>query len=254
MLLWIVFVTGLTFGVFYCNADNSNQTNGTVLWKSAFEQNGNKIIPGLIKTNSSTIQIKWIIDTHGKAKLVSLISFGAGELPPQEQKLLPMVCEENGRNTILFQELYPLMNVKEPPTVQIIAVVPTANLFEVLNTAKPPSVDLKNQKPQTIYWEKPSIKNKITYLPGIIKASLGTLNIAWKKEEKRNAELISFETPGAGELPLLESKLYLWKDSSNTTVIFQERHPQLNQGYVSYLYPLVKVKTSKLMDGYKRLN
>lgn len=253
MLFLLILVAGLTLRVFYCYAGNSAEPKGTVLWQPAFEQNGNRIIPGLIKTNSGAIQIKWVIDIHGNAKLVTLIALGAGELPPREQRLLPMVLE-NEETTLLFQEWFPAMNVKEPSQIRIIAAVPTTDLFLVLNTAKPPSVSLKGQKPQTINWENSSVKNGITYLPGNIKAPFGTLNIAWKKEEGRIAELISFKAPGAGELPPVESKLYLWKDSSKTTVICRERRPQLNQSYVSYLYPLVKVKSSKLMDGFKRLN
>lgn len=251
MFLFIL-VVGLTFGGFHCNADNSAKPNGNIIWQPGFEQNGNRVIPGLIKTAYTTIQIKWLIDSRGNAKLVVLNAFGAGELPPMEQRLLPMVFG-SGETTLLFQEWFPLMNVKEPSTVRIMAAVPTVNLFSVLNASKPPSISLRGQKSQTISWGKSSIKNGITYLPGSIKASFGTLNIAWKKVGKRNAELISFETPSAGELPPLESKLYLWKESSSKTVLCQERQPQLNQGYVSYLYPLVKVKTSKLMAGFKNL-
>ncbi len=253
ILFLMIFVMGSTFGIFYCNADNSTKLNGNVTWQPAFKQNGNQIIPGLIKTNSTSIQIKWVIDIREKVKLVALNTLGAGELPPIEQGILPLVLEGE-KTTLLFQEWYPAMNVEEPPAIRLIAAVPTTKLFSVLNSAKPPSVSLKDQKPQTIYWENPSLKNGFTYLKGGIKAPFGMMNIAWKKEGNRAAELISFEIPGAGELPPVESKLYLWQDSSNTTIICQIRHPQLNQRYVAYLYPLVKVKTSKLMTGFKRLN
>lgn len=249
----ILLFSGLTFGMFYCNADTFPKQKGNVVWQTDFEQNGNRIIPGLIKTNSTTIQIRWVIDNKGKSKLSALNTLGTGELSPVEQKIFPMILE-NEETTLLFQEWLPEMNVKEPSQIRIIAAVSTSDLFSALISAKPPAVNLKGQKANTIYWEKLFIKNGITYFPGSIKAQFGMVNIAWKKEKNEVPELISFEALGAGELPPVESKLYLWKDSSKTTIICQERHPQLNQKYISYLYPLIKVKTSKLMDGFKCLN
>ena len=67
-------------------------------------------------------------------------------------------------------------------------------------------------------------------------------------------KLIILEAPGAGELPPRESKLLIWMDkNSDQTFILQERYPQLNQGYIPYLWCLTSVKTSELLSGFKSL-
>ncbi len=223
-----------------------------ISWQKSFKENGMTIIPGSVQIDSIRFEFRWMIAADEEAKLVTLESDGSAELPLLEKKILFLVLE-NGI-TLLFQEYFPLADRKEPYTIILIATVSTIELFSVLpDTKLPPSSPLII-KTSSIRWGEVFQKKNVQYLEGSLTASFGTLNIFWKKAAGRIPELITIESPGAGELPPVESRLIPWIDeTSATTVICQERYPQLNQEFISYLWCLASVKTDELMFGFKRL-
>lgn len=224
-----------------------------ISWQEPYKKKDMTIITGSVQADFGKFELRWIIDADKKARLITLESPGAGELPPIEKKILLMVYKDG--ITHLFQEWYPLLNVKEPYTIRLITSVSTADLFSVLPASKLPPVSPVIKKTQHIIWGKVYSKNGIQYLQGMLKASFGTLNILWKKEAGRIPQLITMESPGAGELPPIESKLLPWMDeTTGTALICQERQPQLNEEYTPYLWCLAKVKTSELLSGFNRLN
>lgn len=264
LIVFYIFFSIIFFQISIFTVSDSNDSKSSVKigfkvsksdisWHKSYQEKDKTIIPGSVKADFGKFEFRWIIYQDGIIKLVTLESAGSGELPPIEKKLLLLVLEEG--NTILFQEWYPLVNVKEPYTIRPIAKVSTADLFSVLPKIKIPPTSPINQKVYTIKWGKIFLKNMNKYIQGVTKASFGTLNIYWKKEKDHNPELITLESSGAGELPPAEIKVLIWLDESKgKTIIFQERFPQLNQGGVPYLWFLTTVKTADLISGFKSLN
>lgn len=262
--LFFMFFSLILFPVFILSvADSKDSKNinskfiqdyiSKITWQKPYKDNNDTIIIGSVKAGFGKFEFRWIIRHDETVKIITLESSGSGELPPMEKKILLLVLDTG--NTILFQEWLPLVNVKEPYAIRPIAKVSTSDLFSLLPKVKTPPTSTINQKIYKVKWSKTFLKNEIKYLQGAVKASFGTLNIYWKKGKEHPLELITLESPGAGELPLMEMKLFPWMDESKgITIIFQERMPQLNQGNISYLWPLTAVKTSDFISGFKRLN
>mgnify|MGYP005840051399 CR=1 FL=1 len=224
-----------------------------ISWQSPFSRNGEIVIIGSIETTHGGFEFRWVLGSHGEARLVTLVAFGAGELPPREMKLFPLV--RKGGTTLLFQEWFPLVGVEEPPTIRVVAEVPTAELFSVLPAGQQPPPAAISKRRQTIEWTAVQERDGRKYLPGRVKASFGTLEIIWKKEPDHMPELIMLETPGAGELTPTETRLYLWTEAAaGATVICREVHPRLDQEFVSHLQCLVTVRTTELISGFRSIN
>jgi hypothetical protein len=255
MLLMLFLILVLTVIALPCQAKSGRILDdcSKISWQPAFRENGATVIPGSLQTGFGRFEFRWVVVPKGTAKLVTLESPGAGELPLREKKLFLWVRKDH--ETILFQEWLPLANGKEPRTIRPIAKVRTNELFSVLPKKQLPPASALSQRQSYITWGNEYSKNSVWYLPGSLKASFGTLNIYWRKESARIPELITLESPGAGELPLREISLYLWNDEqTNTSTIFQERQPLLNQDSTTYLWPLVTVKTDELMAGFRQLD
>jgi hypothetical protein len=244
------------FMMFSCDAENGENWFGgisKISWHPAFQENGLTIIPGFLKTDFGGFEVSWVVGPNRTARLVTLESPGAGELPLRQKKLFLWFAER--RATVLFQEWPPMVNVKEPVTIRPIVKVSTIDLFSVLPKAKLPPISKLNNEPQPITWDRSYGKKGVQYLPGSLQASFGRLNIYWKKEAGGIPELITLESPGAGELPPQEVRLYIRMDEkTGLSTIFQERQPLLNQGLTSYLWALATVRTGELMTGFRRVD
>jgi hypothetical protein len=246
---WVGFTaTGLASGPALPTPPKEEKT-AMISWQTAYGARESRIIPGTVQAVNGSFPIRWIVG-NGNPRLVTLESPGAGELPPVERRLM-FLCEANGR-TLLLKEWFPLLNVKQPVTIRVMATVPTAELFQVLLNTKVPPVSPLEPVVQPLIWEQAYERNSISYLPGWTNTPLGRLNLVWRKTSGRLPELIMLESLGAGELPPVETSLYIWGDPDrNITVICREHHPRLNENYPSCLWRLATVSTTELMKGYQ---
>lgn len=223
-----------------------------ISWHQALQENGTTIIPGSVRTDVGLFEIRWIIPAKGIARLVMMEPSDSGELPPHEKKLFIWVEKPN--RVVIFQERFPLANVREPVTIRPVVAVSTKDLFSVLPKTKLPPVAKPDKTPKAITWESLYTKGDTLYLPGSLQASFGRLNIYWRKKGNGIPEFITLESRGSGELPPREVSLYIWKDEpKGFSTLFQERYPLLNQGLTSYLWPLAVVRTDELMDGFGQM-
>jgi hypothetical protein len=184
--------------------------------------------------------------------LTALESSGSTEKAMHRQTILPLVL--NDERALLFQELLPQPRAQEPPRLDLMAVVSAKDLFSVLAMANIPPAQSLPDVSTPLEWGEEFLRGKAQYLPATLKVSFGTLNIFWKKTPGKTTDLVTEESPGAGELPTVEKKLLLWFDeSSGTAFIFHEMFPLLNQKYVPYLVCLARVKSDVVLSGFKRL-
>jgi len=235
------------------NIKPSSENKMKISWQQPVKKNDYTIIPGYAKADFGRFEFRWIIKPGGVSKLITLEPSGSSELPLVEKKVLPLVLSDG--NTLLFQERPSLLNEKKPLRICAITSVSTLDLFSVFPVVKLPPSCIISKTSNHIKWDNVFSKNGVKYLQGYTKSSFGSLNLLWKKEGSRNPELVVVESPGAGELPAVETKLLPWIDeASGLTVICQERFPQLNQGYCSYLWCLTTVKTSELLWGFNLIN
>ncbi len=225
-----------------------------IVWQAPHEEKGRIVKTGAVAADFGRFEFQWILEPEKKTiRLVTIEAPGAGELPAEEKKVLPLVV--NSGVTILFLEWPPLLHSKKPYTIRAVAGVSTADLFSALPELKKPPSAPEMKTPRSIVWNNITVRKGVQYLEGAVKASFGTLDLYWKKEEGRVPELVTIEAPGAGELPPVEAKLLPWMDEgSGLTIICQERRPQLNESFPAYLAGLVMVKTADLMAGFDRLN
>ena len=101
-------------------------------------------LPGWVRADFGRFEFRWLIAPDGNARLATLEPAGSGEIPPMEKELWPLVLD--GGATALFQEWFPLLNVKAPTILRLIVVVSTKELFSVLpGTKVPPAVRLERQ-------------------------------------------------------------------------------------------------------------
>lgn len=224
-----------------------------ITWQESVNKSDKTFIAGSAESDFGRFNFTWIMNSKGEVQLVTLQFPGSAELQIQEKKVMFLLIE--GGVTFLFLDSPSLMNEKKPFTIKMITAVLTEDLFSVISGKKIPPMCTLPQKPESITWSKVLNKNGIKYLQGAIKTSYGSLNLLWKKDGNRNAELIMEERRGGGELPVIERKLLPWIDeTSGLTFICQERFPQLNQNYAPYLWCLTAVKTSELLSGYETIS
>jgi hypothetical protein len=256
MLTPLFLMVAFIFMMFSCDAESGGDGSGgisKISWHPVFQENGLTIIPGFLKTDFGGFEVRWVVGPNRTARLVTLESPGTGELPLRQKKLFLWFAER--RATVVFQEWPPMVNVKEPVIIRPIVKVSTADLFSVLPKMKLPPAAKVNKEPQPITWGRSYGKKGARYLPGLLQASFGRLNIYWKKEAGGIPELITLESPGAGELPPRQARLYIRMDEkTGLSIIFQERQPLRNQGLTSYLWPLATVRTGELMAGFRQVD
>jgi hypothetical protein len=226
--------------------ENANK----ITWEKPRKEKESASFSGSAKASFGTFNFKWNVDPKGTTQLTTLESSGSGELPPKEKKIFLQI-RDNG-TTRLYQEWYPLVNVKKPVILKYIVDVPTVELFSLLPEVKLPAgivESASDQKIQPIKWGKTFKQNNIQYLPCNALLS-GKLNIFWEKKANQFPELIAVENYKQGMMTP-KSKLYLLiDDSNNTTILLLEKQFQSSQGNIPYLFPVTTVKTDELISGF----
>lgn len=224
-----------------------------ITWRASYDKDNVKMVPGSVQADFGGFNFQWVIYSDGTGKLVTWNFLGAGELPPVQVNLY-LLGKEDG-TTVLFRQWAAPANHSAPAEIRPIVTVKTEELFSVFDGVDSIPVKTMNNQEQGVKWE-PSFKNDgIRYISGAIAADYGRLSIYWKIETDGTYRLFTTEALGAGELSLREVPLYLWHDRvTGITVLCQERKPLLNQGGPTYLWPLVSVKTSDLMEGINKAN
>ncbi|NLG84160.1 MAG: hypothetical protein GX493_06055 [Firmicutes bacterium] len=220
-----------------------------IAWQKPFVVDGLTIIPGSVRSAHGTFAFRWVIDRDGGARLTTTVPFGAGELPPREIDLFPLIRKDG--MTLLFQEWFPLVNVREPSTIRIVAKVATAELFSVLPTGQHLPAENISKKRQAIAWGTRQERDGIEYLPGRVETSLGSMEIVWKKEPGHLPELVLSEPPKAEGLPPGEVRLYPWMEGAiDTTFVFRKAPPRVDGASIMRLQYLVTVRTTELLAGF----
>jgi len=220
-----------------------------IIWQPQKKMKDKTVIPGSSKADFGKFEFRWIINPDGKARLVTMEPAGSAELPLIEKRIMPLVLPDG--STLLFQDWLPLLNEKKTSSIRLITRVSTSELFSVFPVVKVPPSSAIGKTVNQVLWGIVCVKNDVKYLPGSTKVPSGSLNILWKKRGAGIPELVTEESPGAGELPAVERKLLIWIDeTSGITYICKEQFPLLDQGYCSYLQCLTAVKTDELLKGF----
>jgi hypothetical protein len=256
---------GMSFSTVFSKDENSSMdkrigpksdNQGGVSWQKPIQQKGLTIIPGSAQASFGRLELRWIIGPGTKARLVTLESPGAGEMPPLEKKIFVLVRDDG--TTLLFQEWIPLANQKKPVTIRDIVSVGTNELFSVLpGKGVPPEAPISKKIP-SIHWGRQYQRNGVQYLPGELNTSwFGRQNIYWMKKSGRIPELYSPENQkqdSRNEAAPGDSKLYLWLDEMNgATGLFLENGPETRNGNTSYLWPFAVVDTDQLISGFQEI-
>lgn len=246
----VLFTYGLLSQQITIHAAACNATK--ISWQQPFNSDGATLIPGAVRTANGSLRFYWKIDADGRMSLVILTAAGGGELPPREERLL-LLARENG-TAVLFQEWFPLANVRKPPTIRPVATVSTRDLFSVLpaGVAPPPAPPLP-RKAARIEWRPIIDRDGIRYLTGLARNGRETVEIAWRKAPGRRPELVMLAPFEAGELPPVPIKLYIWDGQARgIAALCLERQHLLNQKFVPSLQCLARVRTAELMSGFER--
>jgi len=97
-----------------------------ITWQTSYEKDDYLYIPGSVTADFGTFNFMWKIGHNNSCQLITLQNFGAGELPPIEEKLY-LLYNENGTTTI-FSEIPSLYNSSEPAKLKKIVTVRTRDL------------------------------------------------------------------------------------------------------------------------------
>jgi len=231
---------------------STDEQGGEMIWGEPYVKDDTMVIPGSVQASFGEFKVRWVIYPDQSDRLITSSSLMAGEGPPVEVKL-HLLGRKDG-TTVLFQQWATLVGDPKPSGIRPVIVVKTNQLFSVLDGVDGIPVKNYDKQPQDISWGDIFEKKGSQYVPGSIKADFGSANICWKREVDGTLRLITTEALGGGELPLREVPLYIWNDNTaKTTLLCQERKPILNQPGPAYLWPLVVVKTTELIEGMNRL-
>lgn len=223
-----------------------------IVWEQSYLENGNTVTPGWVQADFGRFSFLCITNSAGRGSLVTVEAPGAGELPTVKRKIFIVM---NGNNTTtLLKQWFPLAGSKDPDTLKTIVAVSSEELFSILPRPEIPPVIDRDSKIQSVRWGKVQRKGESRYTAARIRSGSGSFEILWKTVKGGNPELVTRQSPGSGELPQRDEKLYIVNQSENTAVIYQERSPLFNRKGTSYLSAVAVVKKDKLMAGLKKIN
>lgn len=109
-------------------------------------------------------------------------------------------------------------------------------------------VSPKTNNPADITWQNSFRENGVTVIPGSVQTNFGRFELRWVIGAGGRARLATLESPGVGEMPPVEKKIFIFPRDNGTTLLFQEWFPLLNEKRPSTLKMITSVPTGQLFS------
>ncbi|MBN2625449.1 MAG: hypothetical protein JXA95_02195 [Spirochaetales bacterium] len=218
----------------------------TELEEIHWTETGNEHIDGWLLSESGRFELSWKKKESSQPLLMTRLDGGSGEAPTYDLPLY--ILNPNDDISIVFRLFEPLLNSDMPAELRLVAAVSGEELYSAAGSGYAPYISSPRSAAQRIGWkESPEVKNEISYFCGTVRSESGKLNIYWKERAGHSPELVTLESPGAGELPPEDKTVFIWKDRKRgLSFLFSLFHPLLNQKGVTALSFMGCVETDDL--------
>jgi hypothetical protein len=220
-----------------------------IAWEPVRQEKETTEISGSVRADFGTFELWWVIEKQGSARLVTREPSGSAELPLMEKQLWPLVFE--GGLTAIFQEWYPLVNVKAPTTVRLIVTVPSKELFSAFSDGLVPPEERLPKKLLALRWDGATDDDGVRRVRGVIWENTKGFALLWERRVGRQPALVGEAASRTGKGEPLASRLIPWVDehAGNTMILEAVASPE-GGGTLPHLIPLFVVNTKDLMRGF----